>query len=187
MLPFPIGLHVKICRRTWGVVTWESLLSLVFSASFPLPRSCFSLSSSPSLSPAFNSAFSHRLRCTTSRSFSVALADLDRPSLSCFLCHRSRLSAMMKWQFSLRCLSLSYNFFFLSRIYLLTSCNIYDAPISLSSIIAWEGEFTFTEMCNINFYIGYPFECPIFLSSSHYRCLSGDDSFLFLICHFFFL
>lgn len=29
MLPFPIGLHVKICRRTWGVVTWESLLSLV--------------------------------------------------------------------------------------------------------------------------------------------------------------
>lgn len=58
MLPFPIGLHVKICRRTWGVVTWESLLSLVFSASFPLPRSCVSLFlplllSLPLLTPLF--------------------------------------------------------------------------------------------------------------------------------------
>lgn len=163
MLPFPIGLHVKICRRTWGVVTWESLLSLVFSASFPLPRSCFSLSSSPSLSPAFNSAFSHRLRCTTSRSFSVALVR-SWPSVS-FLLFVSPFSPLRDDEMTVlsRCLSLSYNFFFLSRIYLLTSCNIYDAPISLSSIIAWEGEFTFTEMCNINFYIGFPFECPIFI------------------------
>lgn len=39
MFPFPVGLHVKICRRTWGVVTWESLLSLV--PGLPLTSSPF--------------------------------------------------------------------------------------------------------------------------------------------------
>lgn len=61
-LPFPssvLGLHVKICRRTWGVVTWENLL-LSFPSGLPLTF----LTSSPYLSLflILTPLFSHRLR-----------------------------------------------------------------------------------------------------------------------------
>lgn len=64
---FVLGPHVKICRRTWGVVTWENLL-LSFPLGFPLTffTSSPCLSLFPILTPLFPTV-------SVSHPFSVAL------------------------------------------------------------------------------------------------------------------
>lgn len=89
--PSPFS-HVKICRRTWGVVTWENLL-LSFPLGFPLTF----FTSSPYLylflilTRLFPTVVSPFLR----RSFSLRLLSINGVTVS-------RLSAMTKWHFSRR-------------------------------------------------------------------------------------
>lgn len=100
-LPFIVGLHVKICLRTWGVVTWENLLlSVPRFLSFSLSLFCRSESV-----PSHRSHASPFLRHSLTRSVSFFIFDVTV----------SRLFMMMKWPFSCWLL-LSYLFlsFFLS-------------------------------------------------------------------------